>query len=293
VPRFLLVVNPSAGSTDAEAVAVARSVLADAGAVGDVPDEGDGRDEALRDAARADATVVAVGGDGTLHAAVQRLYDLDVLGDVAVGLVPLGTGNDFARGVGLPLDPGAAAKGIAQGRTRAVDLLVDDAGTVVVNAAHAGLGAAAADRAEGLKSRLGALAYPVGAVSAALREGGYDLRVTVDGDVAHDGPALLVGVLNGPSIGGGTHLCAHAEVDDACLDVVVASGVGLAARTAFGAALRQGTHLDREDVLHLRGQSVTIAGEAVAHDVDGEVLAEIASRTYRVLPRAWRLRAPS
>jgi diacylglycerol kinase (ATP) len=70
-----------------------------------------------------------------------------------VGLVPLGTGNDFARGVGIPLDHIEAARLVRTGRPRPVDLIVDDSGGVVVNAVHVGAGAGAAVKARPLERR--------------------------------------------------------------------------------------------------------------------------------------------
>ena len=63
----------------------------------------------------------------------------------------------------------------------------------------------------------------------------------------------------------------------------------LAARVGFAAALRAGTHLDRDDVHHLRGTRVRVSGEPVRHNVDGELDAEATDRGYLVLPGAWSL----
>ena len=99
----------------------------------------------------------------------------------------------------------------------------------------------------------------------------------------------MVGVANAPCVGGGTRLCPLARPDDGLLDIVVVTAVGPAARVAFGAALRNQTHLDREDVLHRRGRGVTIAGEPVAHVLDGELAADMSSCTYTIRPGAWNL----
>ncbi len=210
-----------------------------------------------------------------------------------LGLVPLGTGNDLATGLALPDDPAAAARVCRTGRVRELDLIVSNHGDVVVNASHAGLGAAAAERSEGLKERLGPLAYPVGALIAGVREAAWDLRITVDGHVVHDGSTLMVGVANAPSIGGGTRLVPPALPDDGQLDVIVVTAIGPAARLAFGAALRDAAHLDRDDVVHVRGREVTIAGEPVSHDLDGEVTEHRSSCTYTVVPGAWRMVVPA
>ncbi len=240
-----------------------------------------------------DRLLVVAGGDGSLHAALGRLHAREELAAATVGLVPLGTGNDFARGLRLPLDPAEAAELCLRGRPAPMDLLVDDADGIVVNAVHAGLGAEAAERSEDLKPTLGQAAYPLGALLAGVLDQTAELEVSVDGERVHAGPALMVGVLNGPYIGGGTALCSTARPDDGALDVLVVSATERAARVAFGAALRQGTHTDREDVAVHRGEMVTISGEPVRFDADGELSDRIASRSYTVHPDAWRLVMPA
>jgi diacylglycerol kinase family enzyme len=289
---YLVIANALAGGADREAVDAAAGVLAAAGPT-EVrqPATPDDLDAVL---AELDGRVpVVAGGDGSLHLVVNRLRRQGRLDEAAVGLLPLGTGNDFARTVGLPLDPVTAAGALASGRSRRFDLLEDDAGRVVVNAAHAGLGAEAAAVAAEHKPRLGPLAYPVGALLAGVRAEGWALRVSVDGAAGAAGERLLmVGVANGPTIGGGTPLCPVARPDDGRLDVVVVAAVGPAARAAFAAALRAGTHLDRDDVQHLRGTGVQVSGEPVRHNADGELDRAVTSRGYRVLPAAWSLLVP-
>src|SRR5687768_3124147 len=70
-------------------------------------------------------TVVVLGGDGSLHAVVAALHAAGRLADVAVGLVPLGTGNDFARTLDLPTDPAQAAEVVTAGEEKSLDLIVD------------------------------------------------------------------------------------------------------------------------------------------------------------------------
>jgi diacylglycerol kinase family enzyme len=292
VDGYLVIVSAGAGSVDRPTLDAVVGVLAEAGPT-EVRKPGDAA--ALEAALKAlDGRVpVVAGGDGSLHLAVNRLRRLGLLDHVVVGLVPLGTGNDFARGTGVPLDPVAAARALPTATPHRFDLLADDHGTVVVNAAHAGLGAAAAAAATGYKPQLGPLAYPVGALVAGVRERGWELRVSVDGTpVASDGPLLMVGVANGPTIGGGTPLAPGARPDDGLLDAVVVAAVGPAARVAFATALRAGTHLDRDDVQHVPGASVRISGEPVRHNTDGELSEAVTARTYQVLPAAWSLLVP-
>ena len=289
---FVVLANASAGSADDEVVAAVADRLRTAGAVDVARTGADADVDAVLGGLDGRSLVVA-GGDGSIHTAVARLRALDLAGSVDVGLVPLGTGNDLARGAGIPTEALDAADLVASGReARPTDLVVDDAGGVVVNAAHAGLGAEAAERATGLKDSLGPLAYPLGALIAGVRESGWDLRVVADGTVVHEGPALMVGIGNGSSIGGGTELFPGAVLDDGLVDLVVATAVGPAARAAFGAALRTGDHLDRDDTLVRRAAEVTISGDPVRHNADGEVGDEIERRRYTVEPGAWRLVRP-
>lgn len=292
MPDILVIANRNAGTADEERLRVAVDVLRNHGEV-DVRWSGDVAElDDVLDAIDGRRVVVA-GGDGSIHAVVQRLWQRDCLSGVDLALLPLGTGNDLATGLDLATDPAAAAAVAMEGDARELDLLVTDDGHVVVNASHAGLGAAAAERSEGMKDALGPLAYPVGALIAGVREAAWDLRVSLDGEVVHEGSTLMVGIANAPSIGGGTRLIPPALPDDGQLDVIVVTAIGPAARLAFAVALRDAAHLNREDVLHLRGSTVTIEGEPVAHDLDGEVIPDLETCTYRVLPRAWQLRVPA
>jgi diacylglycerol kinase family enzyme len=285
-PGFAVVVNAQAGTAEDEAVDRAVAVLAGHGPTRLLRAEGtDVLDEV------GDDRLVIAGGDGSIHAVVARLHADGRLGDTPIALVPLGTGNDLARGTGVPLDPAEAAERAATGAPRPQDLLVDDAGGIVVNAVHAGVGADAAARSEALKDRLGALAYPAGALAEGVTATGWSLTIEVDGrplDLPGE-RVLLAGVGNGPSIGGGTSLFPGARTGDGLLDVVVSCATGPAARAAFGLALRKGTHVERDDVVATRGTTARIVGDAVGLDADGELEDAVTDRTWTVLPGAWSL----
>lgn len=289
----LLLASAHAGSAGDDAVEAARAVLAEAGPV-EVVSTGTPQelDRALDGCG--ERRLVVAGGDGSLHVAVSRLRERGELAGRPIALVPLGTGNDLARALGLPLEPAEAARLVLDAREHRMDLLVDDTGGVVVNAVHLGVGAEAAASAGRLKPRLGLLAYPLGAVAAGLRSTGWRLRVEVDGRVVADTHrrTLMVGIGNGPGIGGGTLLVPGACPDDGLLDVVVSYATGPFARVRFGAALAAGTHLQDRDVRTARGRSVSVRGEPVGVNADGELGDEVTARTWTVEPGAWLLLRP-
>ena len=291
---LLVVTNASAGSAGDEQVDAALAVLEEHADVrGESCSEPADLDRVL--ASRDGRTLVVVGGDGSVHLAVDRLLALGELSPTdPLGLVPLGTGNDLARTLGIPLDPAEAAKALLSGTARTLDLAVDDAGGVVVNAAHLGVGAEAAERASALKKRLGKAAYAVGGVLAGAGATGWDLRVEVDGEpLPLDEEVLMVGLANGRTIGGGAELAPDAEPDDGLLDVVVATSTGPLARLGFGVAMREGEHVDREDVHTVRARTVTVTGDAFPLNADGELSGPLTSRTWTVRPGAWAVLVPA
>jgi diacylglycerol kinase family enzyme len=291
--RVLLITNADAGSSDRDSVQTAVATMQSAGLGVDVTATSDPAelDDVL---APGPAEVVVAGGDGSLHAVVAVLHRRGLLAQTTVGLVPLGTGNDFARGAGIPLDPEGAAQVVAGGRARGVDLLVDDEGGVVVNAVHAGVGADAGREAQPWKSRLGRLGYVVGAVLAGIKTSGHRLRVVADGEVVADGHrrVLQVGLGNAGYVGGGTPLSPDALPHDAKVDLVVSFAVTPLARLRYAARLRRGTHGERSDVATVRATTVEVEGEPFWCNADGELLGPYRRRRWEVQPAAVRMWLP-
>ncbi len=291
---MLLLANAHAGSADVEAVETARAVLERAGPVERATTATLEELDAALDR-RAGRRLVVAGGDGSLHLVVRRLHQRGELADAELALVPLGTGNDLARALGIPLDPAGAAELARAGTARPLDLLVGDGGEAAVNAVHLGIGAEAAVAASGLKPRFGPLAYPLGALAAGLRTVGWHMRVEVDGTVVADGSrrVLMTAIGNGPGVGGGTPLLPSAVPDDGLLDVMVSFATAPLTRLAFGVALRDGSHPSSRHVRYTRGRSVTVSDGLLPVNADGEVGAERQRGTWSVVPRAWRLVTPA
>jgi diacylglycerol kinase (ATP) len=291
---MLLITNSEAGSNDAASVERALAVLRAAADVEVCSTGNPGELDGVLHR-RGGRRLVVAGGDGSLHAVVAALHRRHELEDAVVGLVPLGTGNDFARGAGIPLEPDDAARLVVDGEVRRVDLLVDCAGEVVVNNVHVGVGAQASRNAHTWKPRLGRLGYVVGAAIAAVNPPFVRLRIEVDGDVVADldRPILQVAVGNGSHVGGGTELNPEADPEDGRMDVMVSFAIGPVARAAYALRLNLGRHHERDDVLYRRAGTVSVSGQGFWCSADGELYGPERNRTWRVEPGAFSMPLPA
>src|SRR5918997_3467184 len=285
----MLLTNAAAGSADRERVDSVVEIL-----------EGDGPVEVvLLDAAvdldhvldgRDSRRLVVAGGDGTLHRTVAALHRRGELGDTELGLIPLRTGNDFARGAGVPLDPEEAAKTLLSGRPQPVDLVVDDAGNVAVNNVHLGVGAEASRRGARWKERLGRVGYGVGMLQASVSRA-FRLEVMIDGErvATPDRPVLEVSIGNGATVGGGLPLHPGADPVDGRLDVIVSYAAGPLRRIGYALDMLRERHPQRSDVLRRYADTVTVAGEPFYTSADGEIYGPMPHRAWRIEPGAMRM----
>lgn len=291
---LLLITNAEAGDHDAEDIERALTILRAAADVEVCATANPGELDGVLHR-RGSRRVVVAGGDGSLHAVVAALHRRQELGETTLGLIPLGTGNDFARGADIPLDVEQAARLVVEGEVRPVDLIVDEVGNVVVNNVHIGVGAQASRKAGKWKERLGRIGYPIGALLAAVRPPFVRLRVEVDGveiaDFAH--PVLMVAIGNGPHIGGGAEITPEADLEDGRMDVMVSFSVGPLARFGYAFGLSRGEHTEREDVRYLRGSTVAVTGQNFYCSADGEVYGPERQRTWRIERQAYLMTLPS
>jgi len=301
---LLVITNSGAGTSDRKTLDLALAILRSSASVEIAATKNPGELDGVLHRAGSRRIVVA-GGDGSLHAVVAALHRRNELAGKTLALLPLGTGNDFARGTGIPLDIEDAARLVLAGEPRPVDLIVDETGEIVVNNVHVGAGAQASRKGHTWKSRLGGigvgnlnlgkLGYPIGALLAAVNPPSHRLRVEIDGKVVNDvdRPVLMVAVGNGASVGGGTELTPEADPESGLMDVMIARAVSPAAKLGYVAQVRKGEHHERDDVLYLRGHVVSVRGEEFWVSADGEVYGPERSRTWRLEPAAYAMVLPS
>src|SRR4051794_19880861 len=251
--KIALVVNPTSGrGLGARVAPVVRAELEAGGLTVDeyatTCAEDVGRISAEVIGSGADA-VALVGGDGTVHLGAQVLAG----SGMPFGVIPAGTGNDFARGIGVPLkDPAAAADLIVAGNTRAVDLAVakDEFITTVV---AGGFDSLVNKRANAMSWPKGNSRYTVATLAELRTFNPLEYVVTVDGEVLET-EAMLVAVGTGPTYGGGLQICAGAEIDVGLLDITVIKPVSRLTLLQMFPKLSKGTHLGHPMVHTLRGR---------------------------------------
>ena len=252
-------------------------------------EKGDARRFAA-EAGKADL-LIAAGGDGTLNEVVHGLMDLSKVARPALGVVPLGTANDFATGCGIPRDPEEALALCMEGQAVSVDIGKANEHWFL-NVASVGFGAVVtATTPQELKRLLGHVAYTVMGAILAMNVHHYHGRLTLPHrEIIGSGPVAIVG--NGRQTGGGVQVAPRARIDDGLLDVLVVRQIPA---TALLTAARELQELspDGEYISYSQTPWAEVyPEEAIPVNLDGEPV-QFTSVRYEAVPRAIRLILPS
>lgn len=234
--------------------------------------------------------VIAAGGDGTVNEVVNGIAATEWRGPL--GIVPLGTANDFALGLQIPEEVAEAFEVAVSGRDRAVDMArVND--RHFINVSIGGVAAmATGETATDAKNLLGPLAYLVTGVQKLPELEPSPARFTTpDGD-RHDGDIMMFAVGNGRRTGAGTLVTPEAELDDGELDVMIVPGMSRMDFMALAPRIRAGTHVDDAEITYFRTARLEVdCGEFLAVNADGEDVAADAY-TYEVTGEILTVRVP-
>lgn len=247
--------------------------------------------------------LVVGGGDGTLGEVASGLLGAGLGSYARIGVLPLGTGGDFLRTLGLSRDLRRAVACLREGKSLPLDAgrasYVDHAGRPAVshfvNSASLGISGhvcALVNRSSKLAG--GRIAFLIGSLRAIARHRPDPVALRVDGTLVHEGPLVLAAAANGRFFGGGMCIAPHARSDDGALDVVAVAGLGRAALVRKLPRLYRGTHLADPAVRSWRGRALeaeALAG-AVPIELDGEPLGRLPAR-FEVLPAALTLIGPA
>jgi YegS/Rv2252/BmrU family lipid kinase len=244
---------------------------------------------AVRDGA---TQIIVAGGDGSIHEAVNGIMKAG--GGAALGVVPVGTGNDFAKAAGIPLDWEAAttllARRLADGaKPRGIDLgRMND--RWFANGAGIGLDAKVTQIARSYRWPIGDLVY-LAAIFHAMVDGIATPEIQIEADEFRwNGPLTLANVSNGPWVGGMFHIAPMAVNDDERLELLIAAPVTRRRILQLLPKLMRGSHMDEAEIVHAGVRRVKVSASApVPSHLDGEVQPLQSEFEIEVLPGALRL----
>jgi YegS/Rv2252/BmrU family lipid kinase len=288
--RYLLLVNPSAGGGRAgELLPKAEAAMAAAGLEHrTVMTTGieQGCEEARAAAANGEIPVV-MSGDGLIGQVGGALAE----GDVPMGVIPGGRGNDFARVVGIPTEPADAVAVLAAGVTREIDVGVID-GKRFLCIASCGFDSEANRIANDAKWIKGNLVYAYAALRALLLWKPATFTLTIDGERVQ-ATGYSVGACNSKAYGGGMYVAPDAEIDDGLLDIEASGNVGKLRFLRGLGKIFDGEHREILEVKTWRAPEVTIEADR-PFDVyaDGDPIARLPA-TVSLLPRALKVIVPA
>ena len=231
--------------------------------------------------------IVSAGGDGTHHYVINGLFK----SEVPLGVLPMGTGNDFAKGLGMPMNPHAAAAALLNGRVREIDLAQAGA-AVYVCIAGVGFDSTVTRYAnEHARWLSGSLAYPWSVLCCMREYRPQQLEIIADGE-SFSGEVLFAVVGNNSSYGGGIRLAPRAKLDDGILDVCIVPYMSRLELLRWVPRAYRGEHLHHPRIKYLQARKITLRPTSRMELFgDGEFLQELPA-TIEVVPRALRVIAP-
>jgi len=231
--------------------------------------------------------VVAAGGDGTINEVVNGLAG--GLGSARLGIVPLGTGNDFARTINVPADVEQAVDLIAMGHTRKLDIVrvQSDETRYFINVANGGFSGLVNEKlTDEIKTSWGPLSYLRGALAALPDLADYHTHITFDEEQECKVDAYNITVANARYVAKGIPLAPRAVPDDALLDVVIVLAAALPQMTTLVPQILLGDHLDSDLVIYRRARKVAVRSQpGMWFNVDGELVGNDPA-TFEVVPLA-------
>jgi lipid kinase YegS len=287
--RVRLILNGKVAGNDALRAAVARQRAAGHRIEVRVTWEKGDAQRFVSEAGEVDL-VVAAGGDGTLNEVVHGLMDLSEALRPILGIVPLGTANDFATGCGIPRDPAKALAVCMRGEAALIDVGKANEHWFI-NAASAGFGAEiTATISPELKRLLGPAAYTVIGAILAINLHHYQGKLILPGrEITGSGPVAIVG--NGRQTGGGLQFAPRASIDDGLLDVLVVFQISPSALLAAARELQQ-LPPDGEYISYWQTPWLEVhPEEAIPVNLDGEPL-RFSTVRYEAVPKAISLIVP-
>ena len=231
--------------------------------------------------------IIAAGGDGTLNEIVNGVGEKS--NGVQLGLIPLGTGNDFARSLDLPKELDDCLEIIRNGRTRRIDLVrvTSDKVRYFVNVSAGGFSGAVNDKlTPEIKDTWGPLAYIRSAAAALSELRAYRANLSFDNTESLSLDLYNIVIANGRYVAGGLPIAPDALIDDGLLDVILLPETSGTQLTLLAPQIMLGKHLTSDAVVFRRAAKICVNSRpGMWFNVDGELVGNEPA-TFEVVPRA-------
>ena len=248
---------------------------------------GSGSDLSLRAALEGADIVAAAGGDGTVGEVANGLIGTSAV----LGVIPMGTGNDFSRTIGIGTDIRLAVSTLVDGKARSIDLGKSDRG-YFINIAGCGFDAVVANRVNhGYRFLRGTTAYLAAVIGTLLTYRPAEIELVIDG-VCSSEKVMLCAVANARSYGGGMFVAPQADLCDGLFDVVVVGDVGVFEFLKTFPKVFKGTHVSHPKVSVRRGRRVVVRSSVgLPVLADGEDIGVVPA-SFEVVPGALKVMMP-
>jgi diacylglycerol kinase (ATP) len=232
-------------------------------------------------------TIVAVGGDGTVNEVLNGMAGADI----PLGIIPLGSSNDFAQGLHIPIDTREACKCIMASNTKKIDIGKIN-NRYFINIAGVGLDANVSEAANAVSTRAKGMApYFLALLKVLIRSNPRDYSLTLDGKTKRV-KAWLISIGNGSQYGGGMRILPTADTADGYFDICVIKDIDKWRIFYYLPLLIKGKHLSLANVAVYRAKEIEVKGLGCLGHADGEVLKGDVFK-FELLPQALSLIVPT
>jgi diacylglycerol kinase (ATP) len=284
-----IVVNPTAGSITDSHVVLKQLRRLDPAELCVTQCAGEAETFA-RDAMRSGCDyIIAAGGDGTLNEVINGIVSAHPVSGTHIGLVPLGTANDFARSIGLPASVEDNIDILAAKQTAPIDLvrITSNRARYFVNVSAGGFSGAVDEKlTPEIKSAWGPLAYLRSAAAALPELHGYHTTIVFDDAERLEIELYNMIVANGQFVAGGLPIAPKADLADGLLDVLLVPSHPPAKMVMLAAEMLLGNHLSSDAVIFRRATKISVQSQpAMSFNADGELVGDDPA-VFEIVPRA-------
>lgn len=292
--KTCIILNPKAGSVADVNLLTEKFREFSSSEVRVTEQEDDARKFAAKAVNEGCSLIISAGGDGTLNEVVNGIAEH--AGDVRLGIIPLGTGNDFARSHNIPIKIEEAIEVIARGYAKAIDLVrvTSDRVRYFINVSAGGFSGIVDEKLTAeIKKTWGPLAYWRCAAEAWPELRAYEATVTFDDTERISMRLYNVIVGNGRYVAGGIAVAPEAQTDDGELDVILIPERSVAELAVLVAQILIGKHLQSEAIVYRRAKKFAInSSPGMWFNVDGELVGNEPA-VFEVMPHALQVILPN